>query len=150
MEQQIEQTETNKTESSKTNHSREPLFTDETFNNLTDTLKQIREETKTESKTLFFEHTTNQINKAINDIEITAGYGPTYRNFVNQMLRVTNIEQAKDNIMKTIKSKQLEGYSPDLQTLVNEIMTQENIELLKLEMIERFKFINNEFEKSKA
>ena len=115
-----------------------PLFTDETFSNLTNALKEIRETTKSNTRNLFFEKQNQEINRAKQSIEDATDFAPSYRKFVNQIINPENIEQAKQTMIEKIKSNNLEGWSPDLQILVNEIMNEENVTKTSNKMIERF------------
>lgn len=119
------------------------LFTDETFAQLTQALKDIREQTKPQSKALLFETNNDEINQAKNDIEKQSGFAPSYKKLINQISSKENIEQAKQRLISHINENKLNGYSPDFQLLVNEIMNSENINQAKQNMLETFELLNS-------
>ena len=147
MERKISMTyETNQTEINQTNNhnktTENKLFTDEAFSKLTQALKDIRDLTKPESKSLLFEKQNTEINQAKQEIEDKIEFAPSYKKMVNQIISEENTEKAKHKIIKHINENQLNGYTPDFQILVNEIMSTENINQVKQTMIQRFEMLN--------
>ena len=118
------------------------LFTDESFSKLTQALKDIRELTKPQSKSLLFEQQNTEINQAKQEIEDKVEFAPSYKKMVNQIISDENIEKVKQKLINHINENKLNGYTPDFQILVNEIMNTENINQVKQKMIQRFEMLN--------
>ena len=122
------------------NNKTKTIYSEEKFKDLIDALKDIKEKTSKEKDS--GNNYQQKIYDTLNELENIYDYKPSYKNFINKMITQESIDDAKNEIIKDLKDKNMNGYTPELKILMEKIASEENIELTKEYYIEEFKTLN--------
>lgn len=122
------------------NNKTKTIYSEEKFKDLINALKDIKEKTSKEKDS--GNNYQQKIYDTLNELENIYDYKPSYKNFINKMITQESIDDAKNEIIKDLKDKNMNGYTPELKILMEKIASEENIELTKEYYIEEFKTLN--------
>ena len=122
------------------NNKTKTIYSEEKFKDLINALKDIKEKTSKEKDS--GNNYQQKIYDTLNELENIYDYKPSYKNFINKMITQESIDDAKNEIIKDLKDKNMNGYTPELKILMEKIASKENIELTKEYYIEEFKTLN--------
>ena len=122
------------------NNKTKTIYSEEKFKDLINALKDIKEKTSKEKDS--GNNYQQKIYDTLNELENIYDYKPSYKNFINKMITQKSIDDAKNEIIKDLKDKNMNGYTPELKILIEKIASEENIELTKEYYIEEFKTLN--------